>query len=113
VDAALAAYQSVVADFPDTPASARAKFAIALLHEVRNQPEQALRIYDELTTARKFGRASMEASVKREALLRQHPELARTNPPVAMPPITVVADTNAPVTTNATAGPTNKIAGQP
>jgi tetratricopeptide (TPR) repeat protein len=113
VDAAFPAYQAVVADFPDTPASARARFALALLHETRNQPEQALKIYDELTTARKFGRASMEASVKREALLKQHPELARTNASVALPPITVVADTNAPAATNTAAAPTNKIAGQP
>ena len=109
VDAALAAYQAVVADFPDTPASARARFALALLHESRNQPEQALKIYDELAAARKLGRASMEASVKREALLKQHPELAPTNAAVTLPPISVVADTNAP----AAAALTNKIAGQP
>jgi len=107
VDEAITAYQRVVSDFSGTPASARAKFALALIHETRNQPEQALRIYDELSTGRKFGRASMEASVKREALLKLHPELApKTNVAVTLPPINVIAGTNAPAATN-------KIAGQP
>jgi hypothetical protein len=59
----------------------------------------------------------MEASVKRDALLKQHPELAPTNLPVALPPISVVADSNAPAATlpapATEAPPTNKIAGQP
>lgn len=119
VDPALAAYQAVSNDYPDTPASARAKFALALLHETRSQPELALKIYDELATARKVGRASMEASVKRDELLKQHPELAKTNAVVVLPPIKATVDSNAPAATTPTpapagdAPPTNKIAGQP
>jgi predicted negative regulator of RcsB-dependent stress response len=105
VDAALAAYQAVTRDYADSPASARAKFA--------------LKIYDELATAQKMGRASMEASVKRTALLKQHPELARSNAVVTLPPVNVLpnpdaAAGSAPAPTPATEAPaTNKIAGQP
>lgn len=119
VDAALAAYQTVTRDYPESPASARAKFAVALLHEARHEPEAALKIYDELATAQKMGRASMEASVKRTALLKQHPELARTNAVVTLPPVNVLpnpdgATGSAPAPNPATEAPaTNKIAGQP
>ncbi len=114
VDEALAAYQAVVARYGEAPASARAKFAMALIHEGRNEPREALRIYDELTTSRKMGRASMEASIKRENLLKLHPELAPTNTTsVVLPPISVTAGTNVPAATNAPGAPTNKIAGQP
>jgi predicted negative regulator of RcsB-dependent stress response len=105
VDAALPKYQSVVSDYPSHPVAARAKFAMALLQESRGEPTQALRLYDELMASPNAGRAAMEASVKREALLKQHPELATTTPTVpAVPTVPPGAGAGAD---------TNKVAGQP
>lgn len=76
LDEAQAAYQQVVNKYPDDPVAARARLALAALHESRGQPAEALKLYDSLIADRKSGRAGMEASVKREVLLKQHPELA-------------------------------------
>lgn len=108
VDAAMAAYQAVVSKYPDSPAAADAKMAMAFLHESRNEPEQALKLYDEVAANRAAGRTAMEASTKREELLKVHPELAKTNTPVALP-AAIPAVTNSATTTN-TAAATNTTA---
>ncbi|MCZ7640337.1 MAG: tetratricopeptide repeat protein [Verrucomicrobia bacterium] len=107
VDAALAKYQAVASEYPNHPVAARAKFAMALLQEARGEPAQALRLYDELIASPNAGRAAMEASVKREALLKQHPELA-----VAAPTVPVVP-TAPPGAGTGVGVDTNKLAGQP
>ncbi len=88
VDAAMTAYRQVIAKYPDDPVSGRARLALAALHEARGEFAEALKIYDSLQADRTAGRAAMEASVKRETLLRQHPELAPTTAPAAPPVIT-------------------------
>lgn len=100
VDAAMAAYQAVVSKYPDSPSAADAKMAMASLHESRNEPALALKLYDELTANRAAGRSAMMASAKREELLKQHPELAKTNAPVTLP-VAVSSVTNAAPATNA------------
>lgn len=96
VDAALGSYQGLVNQYPADPASARARLNMAALYEAKNQPEQALKLYDELTaSASGMSGTSMDAMRRRQALLQKHPELAPTNAPprvVASPP----AATNAP-----------------
>lgn len=98
VDAALAAYQQVVAKYPEEPVAGRAQLATAMLHEARGQFAEALKIYDSLMADRNSGRAGMEASVKREALLKQHPELAATIAP-APPPVAIPMGDGAPPAT--------------
>lgn len=98
VDAALAAYQQVVAKYPEEPVAGRAQLAIAALHEARGQFAEALKMYDSLVASRTSGRAGMEASVKREALLKQHPELAATITPAPLPVAIPMGDGAPPLT---------------
>ncbi len=102
VDAAMTAYQSVISKYPESPSATEAKMAMAFLHESRNEPEQALKLYDEVAANRAASRAAMEAATKREELLKAHPELAKTNAPVALP-AAVPAPTNAIAVTNTAA----------
>jgi tetratricopeptide (TPR) repeat protein len=110
LDEARAAYQQVVAKYPDDPVAGRARLALAALHETRGEFAEALKIYDSLAADRKSGRAGMEATVKREVLLKQHPELAPRSAPAQPAAITPVGD-GAPPAAPATA-PTSD-AGQP
>ncbi len=111
-DAALAAYQQVVSRYPEEPAARRARLAMAALLESKGQYTEALKLYDSLAADRTAGRATMEASVKREVLLRQHPELAPPTPP-ATPTRSSVGTGDAPAplpptptnTPEASAGP--------
>jgi len=83
VDAALGAYQAVVNQFPDEAVAARARLAMAILHETKNQPEQAYRIYDELSKQAGAGSIVSEAAQRREKLEQRFPQLGQTNAPVA------------------------------
>lgn len=78
-DAAITAYQQVIARYPDEPAAARARLAIAGLHEARGDWEAALKLYEALQSSPNPGQASMEAAGRKETILKLHPELARTN----------------------------------
>jgi predicted negative regulator of RcsB-dependent stress response len=80
---ALAAYQDVVNRFAGTVVVAQAKLGLARLHEARNDPAAALRIYDELTRANAQSVWSTEAAIRREQLLSKHPELMKTNAPTS------------------------------
>jgi predicted negative regulator of RcsB-dependent stress response len=104
LDAAMAAYQQVIAKYPDDPVSGRARLALAALHEARGQFAEALKIYDSLQADRAAGRAAMEASVKRDSLLKQHPELAPATAP-ATPPVITPMGAGAPPATAAPATP--------
>jgi predicted negative regulator of RcsB-dependent stress response len=83
VDAALGAYQSVVNQFPDDALAARSRLATAVLHEAKQQPEQAYRVYDELSKQAGAGGVVGEAAQRREKLQRRFPQLGQTNAPVA------------------------------
>ncbi len=76
LDAALAAYQGVVSHYPNDAVATRAKLAAAGVHEAKNQPDQALKLYDEVIQASARSGPGSEASVRRERLLRKHPDLA-------------------------------------
>lgn len=102
LDEAFAAYQQVVAKYPEDPVAGRARLALAALHEARGQPAEALKIYDSLVADRKSGTAGAEASVKREVLLREHPELAAASAPAQLPVITPVGDGAPPASPNPT-----------
>lgn len=78
---ALAAYQAVVAQRPNTAEATQAKLAIARIHESRNDFTQALKLYDELARPTSQTVWGAEASMRRDYLLQAHPELAATNPP--------------------------------
>jgi TolA-binding protein len=101
---ALASYQSVATGFAKSAVADDAKLALARIHEQKNQPADALRIYNELLTPR-AGAPEGEpphrvASQRKEALLRAHPELATNAVTTIVSP--TAGGTNAPAATNAT-----------
>jgi len=80
-DAAMAAYQNVVSRFPTDPATGRAKLALASLYEAKHQPEEALRLYNDLDKPTAFSGFAREAKVRKQQLIEQNPKLAPTNAP--------------------------------
>jgi predicted negative regulator of RcsB-dependent stress response len=115
VDAALGAYQSVVNQFPDDAVAARSRLAMAVLHETKNQNEQAYRIYDELSKQAGAGDVVSEAAQRLEKLQRRFPQLGRTNAPVAAattrvnPPPTTAASNGVPAATPTAASTSNAV----
>jgi len=95
---ALTAYQDVAARYANSSVAAQAKLAVARLNEARNEPTQALRIYDELLRPTAQTAWSSEAGMRRELLLRKHPELMRTNAIVAATPLPVLSGATNPLT---------------
>lgn len=105
VDAAMGAYQAVANQYPDDPAAVRARLGMATLHEVKKQPEQALKIYEDLSKQPGAGTAVMEAMHQKERLLRQFPQLAPTNVPAASPTTVIKSATPAATGNNAATPP--------
>jgi TolA-binding protein len=111
---AVASYQNVATAYANSVVADDAKLALARIHEAKNQPDQALRLYNELLTAKPGdqagGPAHSEAFARKEALLKAHPELG-TNQVGAVPSapsdvIRIPSSTNAPAATGATNAPT-------
>jgi len=77
---ALASYQGVASAYPNSSVADEAKLALARIHEMRKQPDQALKLYNELLVTRPGAQpgepAHPEAFSRKEALLRNHPELS-------------------------------------
>ncbi|MGZ8940343.1 MAG: tetratricopeptide repeat protein [Limisphaerales bacterium] len=86
---AVAAYQNVATSFSKSAVADDAKLALARIHEQKNEPAEALRIYNEILAPRS-GALQMEApnrtaTDRKDALLRAHPELnVTTNTAPAM-----------------------------
>jgi predicted negative regulator of RcsB-dependent stress response len=83
VDDALAKYRDIIANYPDEPVAVHAKLAMGRLYEAKNQPELALKTYEDLTKGKEANIWSAEARTLRETLLQNHPNLAPTNAPTA------------------------------
>jgi tetratricopeptide (TPR) repeat protein len=76
---AVTTYQRVGSAYANSYVADDAKLALARIYETRQQPDQALRIYNELLLPRPGAQpgeaAHPEAFARKEALLRKHPEL--------------------------------------
>ncbi|PAW80298.1 MAG: hypothetical protein B9S33_18655 [Pedosphaera sp. Tous-C6FEB] len=92
-DKSLATYQQVIAQHGSSPEAHPARLALGLLHEQKKQPDQALRFYDEVLRAKPVSVWRMEAEMRREQLVRLHPQLALG---AALGSTTVSPATNAP-----------------
>jgi TolA-binding protein len=115
---ALASYQNVFARYPQSPEAEQAKLAVARIYEARNQPDQALRIYNELTASKPGTASSManpELLQKKEALLRKYPNLNTNTATTAVSSFgTNAVSTNVLKTNTTTLSlPTNAAAAQP
>lgn len=106
---AFASYQNVVTAHANSPVVSDAKLALARIYENRKQPEQALRLYNELTAplpGEQPGQGgNPQAENRKEALLRAHPSL-NTNA-MAPAPLAVAPAAPAPAATNPVPAATN------
>ena len=99
---AQASYQNVATAYASSAVAERAKLSLARIYEERKQPDQALRIYNELLAPRAGAQpgemGNRDAFQRKEALLRDHPELNANVPPPApsAAPSAASAATNAP-----------------
>jgi tetratricopeptide (TPR) repeat protein len=84
LDLALAKYQQVIAQYPISSEAGQAKLHIARLYEIKNQPKQALSLYEEMRKGNAKSAWKDEAQSRRAALLQKYPELAETNAPVTV-----------------------------
>jgi predicted negative regulator of RcsB-dependent stress response len=91
---AFAAYQDVAARYPNSGAFGQAKLALARLYEARNEPAQALKIYEEFARSPSPTVWASEAAQRREQLIALHPDLAKTNAPAATMALPSAAGTN-------------------
>jgi predicted negative regulator of RcsB-dependent stress response len=80
---AVTSYQTVATSYSRSSLADDAKLALARIHEQKNQPAEALRIYNELLAPVPGSTGEepphRQASELKEALLRAHPDLAATN----------------------------------
>lgn len=76
VDEAIQAYQEVIRRYGNETVAAQARLALGRLYETKNQPELALKSYDELTKDEARSVWSSEAMELRERLLARFPNLA-------------------------------------
>ncbi len=86
---AVAKYEEIKRRFDKSAIIEEAKMSLARLYE-GTKPEDAFKIYDELTKGLPGTRTAMEASMRQEDLLKARPELAKLkeslNPPPPAPP---------------------------
>ena len=71
----LAAYQRVIASYPNDPLAWRARLHKARLHESLGQFSTAISLYDEISRSQSAGEFVQEAAILRSRLSAVHPEL--------------------------------------
>jgi tetratricopeptide (TPR) repeat protein len=100
---ATAKYEEINRRFASAPIFDQSRLALARLYEA-SKPEEAFKLYDELTKAQQGMPGSvtaMEAAMRQDDLLKARPELAKLkaalNPPPAAttPPVQIMPMTNA------------------
>lgn len=82
---AVASYQNVTTAHGKSAVADDARLALARIHEQKNQPAEALRIYNEMLAPKPGAQPgetpNSTAMERKEALLRKHPELSTNTPP--------------------------------
>ncbi|HEV8541587.1 MAG TPA: tetratricopeptide repeat protein [Verrucomicrobiae bacterium] len=116
LDQAQSTYQNVITAYANSWVVDQARLSLARVYELRKQPEQALRLYNELLMPRPGALpgegGNRDAFERKEALLRAYPNLntnlvAAASRPVTLPQTT--AQTN--LTNRATTPTTNTVTG--
>jgi TolA-binding protein len=80
IDDAQKALQAVISHYPTSSVVPQAKLALARLFETKKQPDQALKIYDQLAQSTTADTWAAEARMRREELLVRFPALAPVEP---------------------------------
>ena len=96
-------YEEIRRRFASSPIIEDAKLSLARLYE-KDKPEDAFKLYEELTKDNANNVLGMEANVRQDMLLKAKPELAKLRepvvpPPSAAPPIQITPVTNRVMTT--------------
>jgi predicted negative regulator of RcsB-dependent stress response len=93
LDQAQSSYQNVITAYANSWVVDQAKLSLARVYELRKQPEQALRLYNELITPRPGSApgegGNREAYERKESLLRSHPNLNTNLLAAAARPVTL------------------------
>jgi tetratricopeptide (TPR) repeat protein len=100
---AIAKYEELTRRFAKAAVVEDGKLALARLYEAQ-KPEEAFKLYEELTKLGQGSAVAMEAAMRQDTLLKARPELAklREQPPIAPqvtpapPPIQLKPGSNAP-----------------
>ena len=87
VPEATAKYEEVTRRFASSAIIDEARLALARLHESK-KPEEAFKLYEELIKGNPSSILTMEANMRQDTLIKQHPELAKLKLPPA-PPVSV------------------------
>jgi hypothetical protein len=83
---ATAKYEEINRRYASSPVIDEARLALARLYEAA-KPEESFKLYEDLTKGGPGGVIAMEATMRQDALLKAHPELARLKAPLP-PPVT-------------------------
>lgn len=84
---AITRYNDFIQRNPNDAATAQARAALGRLYETQGKPDKALQIYQEIQRAEANTSFGMEAAMRAQAVLAQHPELREVKTPVATPKI--------------------------
>ncbi len=95
-DEALTAYQRVLTSYGSESVAVNARLALARIYEGKGQPDLALKQYEEVSRPTPMGMtmSQQEALMRREKLLKKHPNLSR---PAATNSAAMMGSTNGPV----------------
>jgi tetratricopeptide (TPR) repeat protein len=83
---AISKFEEIRRRFATSPAAEEAKLSLARLYEGQ-RPEDAFRLYDEVTKNSPGTSLAAEAAFRKEELERKHPELAKLNQPIMPAPM--------------------------
>lgn len=92
-------YQEVISQFPEETVAPQAKLALGRIHSAEGRNEAAYRLYQDLANAGPYDPWAAEANERRQELLAQFPDLAKSVPtaaPVALPGLAPEAPGTAP-----------------
>ena len=82
---AITKYEEIKRRYEKSPVIEDTKLSLARLYEAQ-KPEDAYKIYDELTKGMPGSRVAMEASMRQEDLLKARPELVKLKEALNPPP---------------------------
>lgn len=104
---AVAKYEDVIRRYPGENVFAQSKIALGRIYETQNSPEKAFKAYSEISRPNPYDPWIMEATERKEQLVRKFPSLVKTNAPAlapspgpAMAPVGSVPITNMAARTN-------------